>query len=47
MGLARCDEHKPEPLAPDHVSYALPPRLSLDRRHLRRDRLRPGRRGCG
>ena len=24
MALARCDEHKPEPMAPDTVSYALP-----------------------
>jgi hypothetical protein len=24
MALARCDEHKPEPIAPDVVSYALP-----------------------
>lgn len=24
MALARCDEHKPEPIAPDYVSYALP-----------------------
>jgi hypothetical protein len=24
MALARCDEHKPELIAPDVVSYALP-----------------------
>jgi hypothetical protein len=24
MALARCDEHRPEPIAPDFVSYALP-----------------------
>jgi hypothetical protein len=24
MALARCDEHKPELLDPDYVSYALP-----------------------
>jgi hypothetical protein len=24
MALARCDEHKPEPIEPDFVSYALP-----------------------
>jgi hypothetical protein len=24
MALARCDEHRPEPIAPDYVSYALP-----------------------
>ena len=24
MALARCDEHKPEAVDPDYVSYALP-----------------------
>jgi hypothetical protein len=24
MALARCDEHKPKPVDPDYVSYALP-----------------------
>ncbi len=24
MALARCDDHKPEPIDPDYVSYALP-----------------------
>jgi hypothetical protein len=24
MALARCDEHRPEPIEPDYVSYALP-----------------------
>jgi hypothetical protein len=24
MALARCDDHRPEPVEPDYVSYALP-----------------------
>jgi hypothetical protein len=24
LPIARCDDHRPEPVAPDYVSYALP-----------------------